>query len=156
MKIKYWFVFFLVIIPGCGSAEQDLIAPNNKFILLERNAETGDNFDYAGVKIIHQGLDQKDELIYEWITMYEGELIPQFESQNFKFGEHTGIGEFGIGFEGYRLNWQPSNEKGFSIISTMLQSVGIVKYCLSTHSEIWGLDLAQEINRLDNEARCRK
>lgn len=94
-----------------GITDNGFIVSNNQYVLIERQISHDHKTEYAGFKFIQQ--DEKiDGLIkYEWISLDYGDRLVQIETQNFKYGETTGVGKFGIGFQGYRFFWEPNDNK---------------------------------------------
>ena len=136
-------------------ADKSFNVPDNQYVLIERQLNHAKKAAYAGFKFIHQGANNKDYIKYEWISMNNGEKIVRIESQNFKFGETTGVGKFGVGFEGYRFLWEPDDhKKGGKIICAYYKCEEIVKFCLSQLQNLWEINIQKEMLKLEQENKC--
>ena len=147
-------VVFISVYLSDSHAGKSFTAPNNQYVLIERQFNHANKMDYAGFKFLKQGTNLEELIKYEWISLNNGDKTVQIESQNFEFGETTMVGKFGIGFEGYRFFWEPGSIDIGGKINCAFECEGIVKICLSGLPHLWGINIQKEMSKLENEEKC--
>jgi len=124
--------------------------PMERFVLVARDRGEGGT-ELAAFKFLRQGDKMSDLLTYRWISMYKHENVVSLENQNFLFGESTAFGRQGVRFEDYWFTWRPGKGGESAVIAARERKGSTIKFCLSNHSVLWGVDLEAEIERIERD-----
>ena len=82
-----------MLVPAYGFADQELEVPNNRFVLLKRQNNQSGEAEYAAFKFYKQGVKLDELIVYEWISLHNGEKVVGIENQNFEYGETNQRGQ---------------------------------------------------------------